>query len=59
MKYEDLITKYHNFIYHDFKINDLDESLEVVFDFEIEGLCHFNPAFQISKSWRSGILFNV
>ena len=50
MKYEDLITKYHNFIYHDFKINDLDESLEVVFDFEIEGLCHFNPTFQVSKS---------
>ena len=34
MKYEDLIKQYHNFIYHDFKIIDSDESLEVIFNFE-------------------------
>ena len=50
MKYEDLIKKYHSFIYHDFKINDSDDKLEIVFDFEIEGLSHFNPTFSISKN---------
>ncbi len=50
MKYEDLIDKYHNFIYHDFKILENKDDIEVVFDFEIEGLSHFNPIFNIPKS---------
>ena len=49
MKYEDLISKYHSFIYHGFKINETTNNIEVVYDFEIEGLSKFNPSFKISK----------
>ena len=50
MKYEELINKYHNFIYHGFKINESKDNLDIVFDFEIEGLSKFNPSFSIPKT---------
>ena len=50
MKYEDLITKYHNFIYHGFQIKENTRSIEVIYDFEIEGLSHFNPSFKVNKN---------
>ena len=50
MKFDDLRTKYSNFIYHGFNINEDNNNLNVIYDFEIEGLSTFNPSFSIPKS---------
>lgn len=50
MKYDDLVLKYQNFIYHGFDVLKDGKYLTVTFDFEIEGLQRFNPYFKIPKS---------
>ena len=50
MKFEELRSKYNNFIYHGFTIDNDSNTLNVIYDFEIEGLSSFNPSFSIPKS---------
>lgn len=49
MEWKDLKGKYPVFCYHDFAIIESDTELQVHFDFEIEGLSHFNPEFTLKK----------
>ena len=49
MEYNDLKTRYPVFWYHDFTLIESDEEFRVQFDFEIQGLSHFNPDFIIAK----------
>lgn len=48
-KYEAFRAKYPVFYYHDFEIVESEREIGVTFDFEIEGLSHFNPAFSLQK----------
>ncbi|MBQ9328289.1 MAG: hypothetical protein IJ225_07105 [Solobacterium sp.] len=49
MNYEELRERHQVFYYHDFAIIESDEEFRVQYDFEIEGLSHFNPDFIITK----------
>ena len=49
MEYSDVSKRYPVFYYHDFAIIESDDELDVQFDFEIEGLSHFNPEFILTK----------
>ena len=50
--------KYPLFIYHNFDIYDDGIDLKIVYDFEIEGLTHFNPYLRISKNIIRGKIDN-
>lgn len=49
MDFTELRKKHQNFYFHDFEIYEEDTNIQIVFDFEIEGLSHFNPSLQIEK----------
>lgn len=49
MKYEELRKKYPEFIYHSYNIEESDEEIKIVYDFEIVGLSSFNPQFILKK----------
>ncbi len=49
MEYKNLHDIYHVFYYHDFALIESDREIQVEFDFEIEGLSHFNPSFTFAK----------
>ena len=49
MEYSDVSRRYPVFYYHDFAIIESEDELHVQFDFEIEGLSHFNPDFILAK----------
>ncbi len=49
MKYLELIETYKRFVYHGFQIEEDEETLKVIYDFEIEGLSEFHPTFTIKK----------
>lgn len=45
MKYEELITKYPEFIYHGFDITKQEGSVKIVYNFETVGLTEFHPSW--------------
>ena len=47
-KYNEYRLKYNKFYYHGFSINYEEEYIYVTYDFEIEGLIHFNPIYYIT-----------
>ncbi|MBR4454599.1 MAG: hypothetical protein IKS32_00040 [Solobacterium sp.] len=49
MRYDELSGRYPVFYYHDFAIIESEQEFHIQFDFEIEGLSHFNPDFIIEK----------
>lgn len=49
MKYLDFRERYPRFYYHDYTITESPADVQISFDFEIEGLSHFNPAFVVDK----------
>ena len=49
MEFSELSSRYPVFYYHDFAIIESDDEFHVQFDFEIEGLSHFNPDFILAK----------
>ena len=49
MNFNELRNKYPNFIYHDYKIEDIDDNLVITYNMEIEGLSTFNPCFKLAK----------
>ena len=50
MTYTDLKDKYTDFIYDKYEINDINNTLEITYYFEIKGLKKFNPKLIINKS---------
>ncbi|MBQ9834093.1 MAG: hypothetical protein IJO33_02770 [Bacilli bacterium] len=50
MNFNELRSMYSNFIYHDYKIEEIDDSLVVTYNMEIEGLSTFNPCFKVAKN---------
>ena len=59
MEYNDLKTRYPVFWYHDFTLIESDEEFRVQFDFEIQGLSHFNPDFIIAKPKGGDVFSNL
>ena len=59
MEYNDLKTRYPVFWYHDFTLIESDEEFRVQFDFEIQGLSHFNPDFIITKPKGGDVFSNL
>ena len=59
MEYNDLKTRYPVFWYHDFTLIESDEEFRVQFDFEIQGLSHFNPDFIIAKPKGDDVFSNL
>ena len=49
MEFENLREKYNNFIYHDYKIFEKEDSICLEYNFEIEGLKTFTPRIEILK----------
>ncbi len=49
MDYNELRGRYPAFYYHEFSVIETEDELQILFDFEIEGLSHFNPDFIIPK----------
>ena len=49
MEYQEIRNIYKNFYYRDFEIYEDSEEIQIIFDFEIEGLSHFNPVFILPK----------
>ena len=49
MEYNELRKKYPVFYYHDYEITESNEEIQIVFDFEIKGLSHFNPQLILPK----------
>ncbi len=49
MKFETLRKEYPAFYYHGFSIVESDSEIQIVYDFEIQGLSHFNPDYVIPK----------
>lgn len=59
MNYTDLHNRYPVFYYRDFALIESESEFRVQFDFEIEGLSHFNPDFIISKPKDGGTFGNL
>ena len=59
MEYINVRKQYPVFYYHDFAIIESDWEFHVQFDFEIEGLSHFNPDFILPKPKNSGTYANL
>lgn len=57
-KFDYTRKKYPLFIYHSFDISDDKDDLKIVYDFEIEGLSHFNPYLKIPKNIIKGKIDN-
>ncbi len=49
MEYNELRSRHSVFYYHDFTLTESNAEFRVDFDFEIEGLSHFNPQMIIPK----------
>ncbi|MBR2825011.1 MAG: hypothetical protein IKE51_01920 [Solobacterium sp.] len=49
MDFNKLRETYKNFYFHDFEIYEDDSSIQIQYDFEIEGLSHFNPSLLLPK----------
>lgn len=49
MDFCEVREKYPNFIYNDYKIEELEDRIVIEYDFEIEGLSKFNPRIEIIK----------
>ncbi len=49
MEFNELRKQHPVFYYHDYEIVEEENEIQVRFDFEIEGLSHFNPSFLIRK----------
>lgn len=49
MNYTDLRKQYHNFYYHGFDIEQLEDAYRFTYHLEIEGLSKFEPTFTIPK----------
>ena len=65
-KYLELSNKYNNFNYNGYDIEYDQDNIKVIYHFEIEGLCSFNPSFSINcsldnknKSFIENIIFNI
>ena len=56
MEYRELSSRYPVFYYHDFAIIESDDEFHVQYDFEIEGLSHFNPDFIVAKP-AGGVIY--
>ena len=61
-----LRNKFPTFVYHSFYVNEIEYYYEIIYDFEIVGLCKFNPKLKISKiylkkldSMSNYIIFNI
>ena len=59
MEYNDLKTRHPVFWYHDFTLVESDDEFRVQFDFEIQGLSHFNPDFIIAKPKGGEVFSNL
>lgn len=61
MQFEELRKQYPVFYYHDYTILESRNEFQVCYDFEIEGLSHFNPDFTIPKNsdFMAGALSSV
>ncbi len=59
MKYNDLVAKYPVMYYHGFTINEDEEKIEIVYDFETAGLSSFAPSFTLKKPAFAGMMKNV
>lgn len=49
----ELKKRYPLFYFHDYEIMESSQDIQVRFDFEIEGLSHFNPEFYLAKPKNS------
>ena len=49
MDFSTLRNKHKNFYFHDFEIYEDETSIQLIYDFEIEGLSHFNPTIHLTK----------
>ena len=49
MDITELRKRYPRFYFHDYEIMESEQEIQLRFDFEIEGLSHFNPEFYLSK----------
>ena len=56
MDYSELREIHRCFYFHDYQISETTDELHIVFDFEIEGLSHFNPDFTLSKPEGAPVL---
>ena len=66
MNYDELSTKYNNFYYHGYNLEEIDDYYVVTYDFEIESLERFNPKIKFPKNYihkldrmSKYILFNI
>ena len=67
MNYSTLREKYNNFIYKSYDISYNEDSIEITYHFEIEGLTSFNPTIKIntdkykdkSKDLIEKLVFNI
>ena len=50
-KFNELRKKYPNFIYDSYEIIDEENSIKIIFHFEIEGLSKFDPYYVIEKKY--------
>lgn len=57
MEYLNVKERYPIFYYHDFEIYESEEEVQIAFDFEIEGLSHFNPVFVVPKAHNREVGF--
>lgn len=48
-KFLELRNKYNEFYYNSFNVFETENEIEIKFDFEIKGLCSFNPTVKIAK----------
>lgn len=49
IQYNDFRTKYKNFYYENYHLENTDDSIKISFDFSIDGLAKFNPNISIPK----------
>lgn len=54
-KFNELRSKYENFIFDSFSIEELENSYKITYNFEIEGLTKFNPYIEIDKKYLNKI----
>ena len=68
MTYEELRKTYKNFIYKNFKINYLENGIEILYEFEIENLSSFEPKWfipieyseeNINKDYLESLAFSL
>ena len=50
VKYEELTSKYPEFIYHNYTVDEQDDGIKVTYHFETVGLTHFYPIWVFPKN---------